>query len=174
MLRDRDLYVGFEPSQLSCLGSLVGESVTWRADSYGFEFESHLRQPIFLRKNDCFGRVVLFCFAFLLCLPFSASLGVIVHVDEYWWFSRQHVDYGVLLRKRSIVFKPCLHGGKGSASKFFNYTPPDRADLRHCLYLICYIWFVYSYRFYRTKCEEESAKRRGSKEDYQEEARENC
>ena len=33
-------------------------------------------------KNDCFGRVVLCCFAFLFCvaLPFSASLEVNVHV----------------------------------------------------------------------------------------------
>ena len=41
-----NLYAGFEPSQLSCLGSLVGKSVAWRAGGRGFE--SHLRQPIFL------------------------------------------------------------------------------------------------------------------------------
>ena len=41
-----DLYTGFEPSQLSCLGSLVGKSIAWRADGRGFE--SHQRQPIFL------------------------------------------------------------------------------------------------------------------------------
>ena len=41
-----DLYTGFKPSQLSCLGSLVGKSVAWRAD--GREFESHPRQPNFL------------------------------------------------------------------------------------------------------------------------------
>ena len=41
-----DLYTGFEPSQLSCLGSLVDKSVAWKADGHGFE--SHLRQPIFL------------------------------------------------------------------------------------------------------------------------------
>ena len=38
----------------------------------------------FLLKNDCFGRVVLCCFAFLLCcrrrLAFLSSLEVIVHV----------------------------------------------------------------------------------------------
>ena len=41
-----DLYTGFEPSQLSCLRSLVGKSVAWRADGRGFK--SHPRQPIFL------------------------------------------------------------------------------------------------------------------------------
>ena len=41
-----DLYARFEPSQLSCLGSLVGKSVAWRADGRGFE--SHPRQPIFV------------------------------------------------------------------------------------------------------------------------------
>ena len=50
-----DLYARIRPSQLSCLSSSV---------SNGRGFESHLRQPI---KNDCFGRVVLCCFAFLLC-----------------------------------------------------------------------------------------------------------
>ena len=34
----------------------------------------------FSLKNDCFGRVVLCCVA--VALPFSASLGVIVHVDR--------------------------------------------------------------------------------------------
>ena len=38
----------------------------------------------FSLKNDCFGPVVLCCFAFLLCcccvaLPFSGSLEVVVH-----------------------------------------------------------------------------------------------
>ena len=41
-----DLYAGFEPSQLSCLSSLVGKGVAWRADGSGFE--SHPRQPIIL------------------------------------------------------------------------------------------------------------------------------
>ena len=75
-----DLYTGFEPSQLSCLGSLVGNSAAWRADGRGFE--SHPRQPILSLKNDCFGRVVLCLSVVLLLLPClsPASLGVIVHV----------------------------------------------------------------------------------------------
>ena len=40
-----DLYARIRPSQLSCLGSLVGKSVTWKANGRGFE--SHPRQPIF-------------------------------------------------------------------------------------------------------------------------------
>ena len=42
---------------------------------------SPTRGSQFFLKNDCFGRVVLCCFAFLLfvALPFSASIGVIVH-----------------------------------------------------------------------------------------------
>ena len=41
-----DLYTGLKPSQLSCLGSLVGKCVAWRAVCRGLE--SHPRQPIFL------------------------------------------------------------------------------------------------------------------------------
>ena len=33
----------------------------------GRGFKSHLRQLIFSLKNNCFGRVVLCCFVFLLC-----------------------------------------------------------------------------------------------------------
>ena len=62
-----DLYAGFEPSQLSCLGSLVGKSVTWRADGRGFE--SQLRQPIFLRKMTRVSCVVLLCLSVVLLLP---------------------------------------------------------------------------------------------------------
>ena len=61
-----DLYTGFEPSQLSCLSSLVGKSVAWRADGRGFESHS-ARGSQFFFENDCFGHVVLCCFAFLLC-----------------------------------------------------------------------------------------------------------
>ena len=50
-----DLYAGFEPSQLSCLGSLVGKSVVWRADGRGFN--SHPRQQIFLRKITVSGEL---------------------------------------------------------------------------------------------------------------------
>ena len=57
------------PSQLSCLGSLVGKSVAWKADGCGFE--SHLTQPIFLLKMT---------FLSELCCCCLASLEVIVHV----------------------------------------------------------------------------------------------
>ena len=50
---------------LTCLGSLVGKSVAWKADCGAANFSL---------KNDCSGWVVLCCFAFLLCccccLPF--------------------------------------------------------------------------------------------------------
>ena len=78
-----DLYTGFEPSQLSCLGSLVGKSITWRADGRGFE--SHPRQPIFLTVSGKLCCVALpFCcvVVVVVALPFSASHGVIVH---YCW-----------------------------------------------------------------------------------------
>ena len=70
------------PSQLSCLGSSVGKSITWKADGRGFE--SHSRQLYnFSLKNDCFGQVVLCCFAFLLCcwccLAFLSISWRIVH-----------------------------------------------------------------------------------------------
>ena len=77
------LYTGFEPSQLSCLGSLVGKSVAWRADGRGFE--SHPKQPIFLWKMTVLGELCCvalpFCCVFVVvALPFSASLWLIVHV----------------------------------------------------------------------------------------------
>ena len=76
------LYTRFEPSQLSCLGSLVGKSVAWRADG-----QIPPEAANFSLKNDCFGRVVLRCFAFLLfvvvvALPFSASVSLIVYVPN--------------------------------------------------------------------------------------------
>ena len=49
------------PSQLSCLGSLVGQSIAWKADGHGFK--SHTRQLI----SYGFRQVMLCCFAFLLC-----------------------------------------------------------------------------------------------------------
>ena len=68
------------PSQLSCLGSSVGKSITWKADGHGFE--SHPKQPIFLLKMTVLGE--LCCVALPFCcvvvaLPLSASLGVVVH-----------------------------------------------------------------------------------------------
>ena len=65
-----DLYSGFEPSQLSCLGSLVGKSVAWRTDGRGFE--SHARQPIFLWKMTVSGELCCVALPFcclLLLLP---------------------------------------------------------------------------------------------------------
>ena len=68
-------------------------------------------------KNDCFGRVVLCCFASLLCcLAFlSPSLGVIVHIQNILYFSglhfiRTHIqlsgDHWVILQghKRAVYY----------------------------------------------------------------------
>ena len=86
-----DLYAGFEPGQLRCLGSIVGKSVAWRADGRGFE--SHPRQSIFLGKvtvSDVLCCVALpFCCAVVVAVPFSASLGVIVHAQS--WFGVWHL-----------------------------------------------------------------------------------
>ena len=63
----------FEPSQLSCLGSLAGRAVCLEYGWHGFE--SHPRQFKFhFRKVTALG--VLRCFALLLCLTslLSASL----------------------------------------------------------------------------------------------------
>ena len=59
------MYTGFKPSQLSCLGGLVGKSVAWKADGRGFGVPPEVAN--FSLKNDYFERVVLCCFAFLLC-----------------------------------------------------------------------------------------------------------
>ena len=82
------LYIGFESSQLSFLGSLVGKSIiAWGADGRGFE--SHLRKPIFLLKMTVSGKLCCVALPFhcvvVVALPFSASLGVIVHVQGKAW-----------------------------------------------------------------------------------------
>ena len=65
---------------LKCLSSLVGKSAAWRADGRGFE--SHPRQPVFLSKMTISGELccVALPFCCVIVVPFSASLGVIVHV----------------------------------------------------------------------------------------------
>ena len=71
------LLLGIYMYILSCLGSLVGKSVAWKVECHGFGV-SWIRVPPeaadFSLKNDCFGRVVLCCFAFLLCCVCPASL----------------------------------------------------------------------------------------------------
>ena len=88
-------------SQLSCLGSLVAKSVAWKANGHGFE--SH---PNFSFKNDC----IAMPFCCVVALPFSASLGVIVHAQYlvwglvFCWF-----DYCGLLLNIKLEFN-CLSG----------------------------------------------------------------
>ena len=68
-------------------------------------------------KNDCFRRVVLCCFAFLLCcdctrvaLPFSASLEMIVHAQYLvWGLVSSWFDYRGLLLNTKFEFT-CLSG----------------------------------------------------------------
>ena len=69
-------------SQLRCLGSLVGKSTTCKADGRGFE--SHImRHPIFLSKTTVSGESL--CCCCVVALPFSASLGVVVHAQYLVW-----------------------------------------------------------------------------------------
>ena len=50
----------------------------------GCGFESHPRQPIFLTVSGELCCVALpFCCVVVVALPFSASLGVIVHVHHF-------------------------------------------------------------------------------------------
>ena len=58
--------------QLSCLDSLVGKSIAWRADGLGFK--SHPRQPIFLWKMTVSGKMCCVALPFrCVALPFSIS-----------------------------------------------------------------------------------------------------
>ena len=70
---------------------LVGKSVAWRADGRGFE--SYPRQPIFL--NDCFGRVVLCCFAFVLFI--IVALPFFQHLLELLFMHIVHVHVNAFL-----------------------------------------------------------------------------
>ena len=136
-----------EPSQLSCLGSLVGKSVPWKADGRGFK--SHPRQQIFLWKMTVLGELCCvalpFCCVVVVALTFSASLGVIVHVIivlpspnlksrmNRWSVCEQHTAYSSLSTHHSLhtsfsfpldCFGLCL----------FNtiYTPPQCITHQFC------------------------------------------
>ena len=74
------------PSQLSCLNSLVGKNVAWKAGGRGLG--SHPRQPIY-QKMTVSGELCCvalpFCCVVVVTLPFSASLEVIVHLVANNW-----------------------------------------------------------------------------------------
>ena len=74
-----DLYTGFEPSQLSCLGSLVSKSIARRTDGRG----SHLRQSIFLCKMTVSGE--LCCIA----LPFCCVVVALLSQHLFKWLFMQ-------------------------------------------------------------------------------------
>ena len=61
----------------SVVGSSVVERSVWSVECRGFE--SHLRQLIFSRKNDCLGCAVLLCL--VVCLTLLASFFLPSHLS---------------------------------------------------------------------------------------------